>query len=122
MAEMHVRGGDGQQWTVIMHLAVPDVNNEVGINYRSALVASGIGGTTKMAEGTEAWEITTAEKGNVETGIVYEHAASFPVESGGTTTPQLRATLQEFYAAEKIRVIDVLKSRLRYYGHVENEV
>lgn len=121
MADIHVRTGEGQQWIVVMHLAVPNANNDIGVNYRDALVASGIGGTTVMTEGVAAWEILTAEKADVEAGVLHEHVATFPIESGGKTVPQLRASLREFYAVEEARVIEVLKARLRYFGHTETQ-
>ena len=121
MADMHVYDGDGRKWTVIMHFAVPNVNNAVAVNYRTALVNSGLGGTTTMTEGTGAGEITAAEKADVEAGILYEHVASFLVESGGKQAAELRASLREFYAKEETRIIDVLKSKLRYFGHTESK-
>ncbi len=123
MADMHVleSSGDGLSWKIVMHFAVPDTNNAVSVNHRTALVNSGVGGTTVLVEGTGPGQILTAEKALIDTGEIFEHVAEFRVESGGTSTAQLRASIQGFYAAEKSRMLALLQSRLRYYGHTESE-
>lgn len=122
MADMHVLDGDGQRWRVAMHFPVPDANNAVGVNYRTALVNSGLGGTTVMAEGTDPGEINATEKADVQSGAVFEYIASFLVESGGTSNAQLRDSLRQFYTTEKNGILTRLQDRLRYYGHTESEV
>ena len=76
MADMHVLTGTTRRYRVIMHFAIPNSNNDVGVNYRTALVNSGIGGTTELIEGTGVGEITTAEKALVASGEVFEHSVS----------------------------------------------
>ena len=120
MADMHITTGDGERWTIVMHFPVPDVNNDVAVNYRTALVNSGIGGTTVMAEGVDPGQIGTTEKTAIEAGEVFEHVGTFRVESGGTSNVQLRDSIREFYTRAKVDVIDDMKSRLRYYGHTES--
>lgn len=116
MADLHVLAGDGlYRWPLVMHFPVPDQDNEVGVNYRVALVNSGLGGTS-MAEGTGPGQITTAEKTAIEAGEVYEHSIQFLAESGASTLPELLAAAQEAYAREKARVTAELQKRLRYYG------
>ena len=57
----------------------------------------------------------------IEAGQLYEHSATFPVESGGTETAELRAALRGWYAQEKTAVINGLQAQLRYFGHTESE-
>ncbi|MCP4248073.1 MAG: hypothetical protein GY778_13585 [bacterium] len=121
MADMHVLDGDGLRWRIAMHFAVPDANNAVAVNYRTALVNSGLGGSTVLTEGPGDGQITAVEKALVVAGEVYEHLASFLVESGGTATAELRASLRQFYSREKAAVIADLQRRLRYFGHTESE-
>lgn len=122
MAAIHVLTGDGGKWSVAMHIAIPNENNVSDVGYRTALIASGIGGTTQLADGDgNDGTISGAEKALIETGEVYEHVGSFPVESGGTTTAQLRASLRKFYGREKVSVIKRLQAKLRFYGHTESE-
>ena len=116
MADMHVLAGDGLcYWTLVMHFPVPDQNNEVGVNYRIALVNSGLGGTS-MTEGTGPGQISAAEKAQIDAGEVYEHSIQFLAESGANTLAELLAAAREAYAREQARVTARFESQLRYYG------
>lgn len=122
MSDIHVLAGDGKQlWTIVMHFAVPNVNNSVAVNYRTALVNSGLGGATSMVEGTGPGEIATAEKASIETGALYERLVSFLAESGGSSNLELQASLRQLYTREKAATIANLQKKLRYYGHTESE-
>lgn len=117
MADMHVLAGDGlYRWTLVMHFLVPDQNNQVSVNYRTALVNSGLGGTG-MTEGTGAGQVTVAEKALIDAGEIYEHTIQFLAESGASTLPQLLAAAQAAYAQENTRVTAALQKKLRYYGY-----
>lgn len=117
MADMHVLSGDGlYHWTLVMHFPVPNQVNDVNVNYRTALVSSGIGGTS-MTEGTGPGQISSAEKAQIDAGELYEHTISFLAESGATTLPQLLAAARAAYAQENARVTARLQKRLRYYGY-----
>lgn len=122
MADIHVQTGDGTHWQIVMHLPVPNQNNAVAVNYRNALVNSGIGGSTVLTEGVGAGQITTAEKDQIAFGELYEHVEQFRAESGGTSGPELQAALRQFYVQEKAHVTAHLQRRLRYFGHTESEV
>ena len=121
MADMHVLVGGGNKWRVVMHFLVPDENNSVAVSYRAALVASGLGGTTSMAEGVGAGQITAAEKAQIEAGEVLEQVELLSVESGGTAPAQLRAAIRKLYASVQTRIIDQMKKQLRYFGHTESK-
>ena len=121
MADMHVLDGDGSRVRVVMHFAVPDVNNAVGVNYRTALVNSGLGGTTELTEGTGAGEIATAEKASVESGELLEHSVNVSADGSGQTTGGRQALLRTLYTSIKSAVIADLQSRLKFYGHTESE-
>lgn len=120
MSDMHVLTGDGGgRWTVIMHFPVPDVNNEVGVNYRVALVNSGLGGTTSMVEGTGAGYITSVEKAQIAAGAIYEHVASLLVETGGAGAAQ-QAMLDAQYNRLHTEVVSVMQNKLKYYGYTQD--
>lgn len=123
MADMHILGGDGKRrWTVVMHFPVPDVNNVVGISYRTALVNSEIGSETIMAEGVGPGQITTAEKVQIEAGELFEHLISFLAESGGTSLVELRDALRAEYARQEANMIAEVQLKLKYFGHTESAV
>ncbi len=130
MADMHILDGDGSTWRIVMHFTVPNVNNSVGVNFRTALVNSNIGrkvnddGTfgrrTILVSGTGEGEITTAEEALLNNGTLFEHVTDFPVESSSTTVPALRQTVRDFFALENDRIQERIGARLRYFGHTES--
>ncbi len=124
MADMHVMTGDGEKWTIVMHIAVPNTDNSVGMNHRSALMRSeyGVvdGRRTILPEGNLAGQITAAEEALLDSGALYEHVGTFMVESGSSSNAELRASIREFYAREKDTVQDRLATCLRYFGHTES--
>lgn len=118
MADFHVLGGDGLCfWTIVFHFAVPEQDNDVGVSYRTALVSSGLGGTSQMTEGTNPGQITPAELVLIQAGEVYEHSLSFLAESGATNNAELLAAVQGEYAKCEDSVLNRLRKRLRYYGY-----
>ena len=123
MADIHVsKGGSDSHYHIIMHLPSPGGNNSVGVAWSTALVNSGLGGSTSLPDGDGAdGTISTAEKASIEAGTLYEHSKEFPAESGGTSNAELRASLREFHSQEKISVTALLQTQLRYFGHTESE-
>lgn len=121
MSDIHVLTGDGSQQRVVMHLPVPNTNNEVGVNYRTALVNSGLGGATTMTEGSGAGQINTVEKAKVEAGEVYEHSTTFELEGVGASTASQQAALRAAFTREKTAVVDKIQRQLKFFGHTESE-
>ena len=125
MAAIHALAGgvDGKSWRVAMHFAVPDAANAVSVNYRTALVNSGLGGTTILPDGDgTAGTISAAEKAQIAAGEVCEHVATVKkLESGGTTPAELQATIRHFYQQLKADILGRLQVQLRYFGYVESE-
>lgn len=122
MSDIHVLDGTGNGGVrVVFHFAVPSANNDVAVNWRTALVNSGLGGSTAMAEGTGPGQIATAEKSQLEAGEVHEYPVEFPVRSGGTAAAELRVSLRALYTARKGAVLASIQDRLRWFGHTESE-
>jgi len=122
MADMHVMTGDGERWNVIMHFAVPNVDNEGGVNYRTALVNSGLGGSTAMPKGDGPGQISTVESEQITVGELYEYSVMLPVDGTGQSTDGRRAMLRVQYATLKAAMIAVLRAQLKFFGHTESEV
>jgi len=121
MSNIHVLTGRPNRWLIVLHIPVPDINNSVGVSYRTALVNSGRGGTSVLSVGEipEApgpGEIAQSELDLIETGEVFEHVESFLLESGGTTNPQLLASLDAFYNLRDGQVLLREQDILRYFG------
>lgn len=121
MADIHVLTGNGSQWQVLMHLPIPNAENAVGVNYRLALVNSGLGGTSAMTEGDGYGQITAAELIQINNGELYEHPLQFQVEGNGADLGAIRDALRAAYARELSLTIAALQERLRYYGHTESQ-
>lgn len=121
MSHIHVLTGSGTQWSMVMHFPIPEANNDVGVSYRTALVNSELGGTTQLTEGTEAGQITPAEKALIESGGVYEYLTSFKVEGNGATPTAVQANFRRKYTRESALVLADLQAKLKYFGHTEEE-
>jgi len=122
MSNIHILTGDGKnKWTAVFHIAVPDTNNSVSVNYRTGLINSGLGGTSTMAEGDGPGQITTAELAQIASGELYECSVPLLIETGGTSVPELRTMLRSQYTKKKNAVLSDLQTRLRYFGHTESE-
>lgn len=117
MADMHILAGDGQRWMVIMHFAVPDQTNAVGNSYRTALVASGIGGTSQMEVGAGLGQIEQSEMDDIQAGLLYEYPFACAAESGASTNAEMLALIRAEYARLEDPVLAELQDRLRYYGY-----
>lgn len=124
MSHWHARTGDrdGNSFEILFHVPIPSANNRVGVNYRAALVAAGLGGTTKMTEGVGAGLITTAEKAQIAGGELLElsqQVATFPGETAG----QLQTRIDALYTAlanVNGPLITAVKHQLDYWGHDRN--
>lgn len=122
MADMHVLAAGAGGWRVAMHIAVPSGTNSASVPWSDALVASGIGGTTELADGDgTGGTIGATEKAAIVAGTIFEHVGTFRVESGGTSPENIRDALREFYASEKADLVAQLQRRLRYFGATESE-
>lgn len=119
MSDMHVIDGDGRgSWKVVMHFAVPDADNDVGVNYRIALVNSGLKSTSVLPDGDgTGGSISTDEKNDLAAGILYEHVVSLRLDGSGTTNASRVANLKKLYAAAETEVINKLQKQLKLFGH-----
>jgi hypothetical protein len=120
MSQWHARDGipDGNAYNVIFHVPIPSANNRVGINYQAALIASGIGGTTAMAEGAGAGQITTAEKALIASGALLEVAEVFNTNPGETASALTVRVNARYTALADVNgaFLANLKRRLDYWG------
>jgi len=69
MAAIHVletTDATGCSARVVIHVPVPDGPNLAGVSYREALLQRGMGGTTVLSEGDALWQISPAEKRQIE--------------------------------------------------------
>lgn len=121
MADIHILAGDGRKhWRVAFHLDVPDAMNDAGVNYRRALVNSGLISLSVMPEGD-------GSKGTIEVfdrlalaeGALWEHVESIRGDTHGQTAQSQRTALKLAYARAELDVLKRLKRKLKYFGHAE---
>ena len=120
MADIHVLDATATTVRCIFHFDVPDVDNSVSVSLRASLVASGVGGTTSMTEGTGAGQITTAEKAQIEAGEVFEYAYTMRKDRAqweNRTPAQQLEVLRGFYAEENADLSAQVVTRLAYFGY-----
>ena len=123
MSDIHIlTGNNAGSITIAMHVPVPDVDNNVGVNYRTALVNSGIGLDTEtgrrtvLPTGTGPGEINPAEEALIDAGELFEFLESTSVPLG-TSNAQMIVIAENQYAATNNNLQQQIGERLRYFGH-----
>lgn len=121
MADIHVLEAGGAAVRCVFHFDVPNVDNEIGVSIRAALVASGIGGTTSMAVGEGPGQISEAEKTAIEAGEVFEYPYSMRKDKAqwDDRSPAERLkVVRHFYGQQNADLSAQIVARLAYYGYV----
>lgn len=123
MADYHVLTGsaDGNSFTVVHHVPVPGSgNNRAGVQWRTALVNSGLGGKTVLPDGDgTGGTISAAEKAAITSGALYEVVEQFDTHPGETAA-QLRDRVDTRHTALVAQVQAQLQGRLTYFGFVRD--
>ena len=119
MSEVHVITTGGRQMRIVCHVPVPAGNNSAGVSWQTALVNSGIGGTTVMKDGDgTAGTISAAEKTSLTTGAIFE--VIVPMDLGndfdGLSAAAKNARVDAAFNAAKAELQTRLQSDLKYFG------
>ena len=121
MSDIHVLSGrKGSEWRVVFHFAVPATNNSVGVSWRDAIVGAGLN-VTILPTGTNTWEISTADKALIDSGVLFEVSTSIRIETGGSTNQNRKDMLDAEYNRIQIQKWAELQADLRYFGFARNE-
>ena len=126
MSDIHViDSADSDEIRLVFHYPVPDENNAVGVNFRTAIVNSGVGqsenpdGTpgrrTIMRSGTGPGQITIAEETQLDAGELFEFVTSERVGLDFSLA-QMQAKAQAKYATDNVEVQRKIAARLKYFG------
>lgn len=121
MANWHALIGDvnGNSYTVVYHVPIPSANNRSGVNYRTALVSSGIGGKTILPDGDGTLgTIAAAEKSSILAGSLFEVVEPFATNPGQNLAALQAAVDARWTALGDVNgaFIAALKARLNYFG------
>jgi hypothetical protein len=111
MSNYHILNGskNGNQFTVVFHVSIPNVNNEVGVNYRAAIVQAGT--VTSQVPFIDA-----GEQSQIDAGELVEESYRFTTHSGETLA-QKRDRLDAIYPVAVTRVQDEWAKRFSYWGY-----
>lgn len=119
MANWHALTGtpDGNSFRVVFHITIPSATNRANINYRTALVSSGLGGMTVLPDGDgTGGTISAAEKASIQAGSLYEWVEDFATNPGETAAAlQTRADAR--WTALTTQLQADLAKRLTYFGY-----
>lgn len=119
MANWHALTGtlDGNSFRIVFHVSIPSANNRAGVNYRTALINSGIGGTTVLPDGDgTGGTISAAEKTSIQNGSIFEYVEDFATNPTETAAA-LQARIDARFTALTAAVQDQLAKRLTYFGY-----
>lgn len=111
MSRLHILAG-GQ---CLLHEPVPAGNNAVGVAWRTALVNSGMGGTTSMATGAGPGQITAAELAQVQAGEVLEIAFRVEIPANASAA-QRNAIMDGEIAKASSEAQSRIAQALRFFG------
>ncbi len=113
MSDYHILSvsDDGNKFSVVAHFPVPDTNNDVGVNYRTALI--------QMLGGEQVSRvpfIAQAEQDALNAGSLYEHSATFRTHPGEALLDK-RDRLDALYISKAAEIQQVIAYRLSYWGY-----
>ena len=90
MSNVHVLTQRNGVIRMAFHVPIPNSSNPRGVNYRTALINSRIGGQTSLPDGDgTGGTISTAEKTSVISGAVYEYVID--IKRAPTTNAEVDA-------------------------------
>lgn len=112
MSDIHILELSGGRQKLVFHVAIPAGNNPSGIPWRTALINSGMGGTTSLkdGDGTQG-TISGAEKTSITTGAIYE-VTTIPKRFKNASGAQI----DELYAGTASATIAGLQTQLAKFG------
>ena len=123
MADIYVlTGNNAGELRVVFHFPVPNTNNAVGINFRTALIASGEGlredgrRTILPAGDDTGGTISTAEEDLLDSGELIEVVRTMRIADGASNST-LISQAQANYASVNTSVQQTIGSRLNFFGH-----
>ena len=116
MANYHILSGrpDGNQLTVVFHLPVPDENNAVGLNYRTALMHHQGGGSIQSAVPDDL--LGDGEQAALDSGALYELVWQYNTRPGDSLLDK-RNELDARFTQLSSAVAGQIEAQLEFYGY-----
>ena len=112
MSDYHILQGrpDGNYFTVVFHLPVPDTQNSAGFSYRQAIAAQVDPDWKSVVP-----HIDPAEEAAILAGELHEHAWGYDTHPGISLLAK-RAELDAKFTSFSTAVIGQLEARFEFYG------
>lgn len=123
MANMHVRTINGQSAEIVCHFAIPNTNNDAGLNFRTAYGRTfAVQQATVLPDGDGTLgTISGAEKTAVNAAVptVAELLRTFvfPGDWAVLNGTQRNARLDEWYASQLAEWTALNAARLQFHGY-----
>lgn len=98
----------------VFHVPIPNANNEVGMNWRTAVIESqgGADNITSVLGNISSDELTALKNGSI-----YEHVVSVKLGSLNLTNAERLAKVEDTYISTKASIIAEKQITLNFYGY-----
>ena len=121
MSDMHTTVDGNGVPILVMHFEVPNKNNSVQINLRTALKNSRLTSTSilKDGDGTDG-TISSVEKQQLADGEKIEVHKEITLEGKGSSSSKRRNLKDKLYDREKTAAIKRIEALLKFFGDVKD--
>lgn len=115
MSNYHIRktSDDLKTVSVVFHVPIPDANNTVGVNWRSALVLE-LGGADAIS--SVLTDISTEEESAMKAGSIYEVSRTVRFSSLNITNAERLAEVEAAYTTTASEMIAEKQVTLNFMG------
>jgi hypothetical protein len=107
---------------VVYHFSVPDENNSIGINLRTALIQyldlARPDRVVSIVPNLQVSDIT--EYNNIVAGVIYEYVKEFKFSNANLSLADKRTEVDSNFTALQITVVDKLRNILSFWGMERN--
>ncbi len=118
MANTHVLTRAGSSITVVLHIAVPSLNNSAGVNWQVAVANSGLFGRPPVSilpTGTGAGQITSTELASVTSGALIEVVDTYTPNAAEIAAAN--AYLDAMYTVRAAQILARVQDQLSFFGY-----
>ena len=115
MSDYHIVDGDlegeGTAYTVVFHVPVPNENNAISVNLRTALAQD-----TEVSKASKVPWLSQAHKDSLTNGEVFEVILAYRRDPNNTLG-QDQAAIDVLFTNKSSAVQNKLRDRYRFWGH-----
>lgn len=118
MSKLHVLSGTPEgDYQVAFHVTTPVSGTSIaGLTWAAAVAAAGFRTATAMVEGTNPWQITTAERASLAAGAIVEVTET--INLANQTAAVVGGILDARWFILRNEVATAVRGALRFFGMV----